>query len=227
MLLLWDIDGTLVEGLGVGRRAMVRTFAKLFGIADAFADIVMSGKVDPSIFREAVKKNGIEGWPDHLPLIQETYLQELAQAMIETPVRVNPGILESLNHLRHKGYLHALGTGNLQQGAHQKMQSCDLLDYFPTGGFADGLFERNAVIARAKTISQRHYNLSADYPTLVIGDTPRDVEAAHVNGMPCLALASSRFSVADLQEVGADWVMEEMDGHLADGMFTQFFASLG
>ena len=55
-LILFDIDGTLVQTGGAGTRSLSMAFEQLYGVADAFADITMAGKMDPRILAEALDR---------------------------------------------------------------------------------------------------------------------------------------------------------------------------
>ena len=46
--------------------------------------------------------------------------------------------------------------------------------------------------------------------TVLVGDTPLDVEAARVAGARAVAVASGEFSVADLAASGADAVLPDL-----------------
>ncbi len=44
----------------------------------------------------------------------------------------------------------------------------------------------------------------------MVGDTPRDVDAAHTIGAPCLAVATGGATADTLRDAGADWVFEDL-----------------
>ena len=44
----------------------------------------------------------------------------------------------------------------------------------------------------------------------MIGDTPRDIEAAHVNRAACIAVATGPFEASELRDAGADLVVESL-----------------
>ncbi|MGW2051778.1 HAD family hydrolase [Streptomyces sp. NPDC001858] len=47
-------------------------------------------------------------------------------------------------------------------------------------------------------------------PTVLIGDTPRDVRAPHDTGARCIAVTSGIHSVAELRAAGADFVVPDL-----------------
>ena len=58
-LLLFDIDGTLIDPGGAGRRSLTKAFHQMFSIPDAFANIATAGKTDTQIIREALSLHGL------------------------------------------------------------------------------------------------------------------------------------------------------------------------
>jgi phosphoglycolate phosphatase-like HAD superfamily hydrolase len=49
---------------------------------------------------------------------------------------------------------------------------------------------------------------------IVIGDTPHDVEGAHSAGMECVGVGSHQFSVGQLRDAGADYVIGSLEDAL-------------
>ena len=58
-LILFDIDGTLINPGSVGRRSLTEAFHELFSVQDAFSDITMAGKTDIQIIKEALTAHGL------------------------------------------------------------------------------------------------------------------------------------------------------------------------
>ena len=58
-ILLFDIDGTLMLSGGAGRRAIDRAFFELYGISDAFGEVVPDGNTDPKIFSEIMDNHDV------------------------------------------------------------------------------------------------------------------------------------------------------------------------
>jgi phosphoglycolate phosphatase-like HAD superfamily hydrolase len=80
-LVLFDIDGTLVNTGGAGTEAMNRAFAELYRIADAFADIHMSGKTDPAILAEALGYHQLQPEDSILEAFHERYVFHLRRTI--------------------------------------------------------------------------------------------------------------------------------------------------
>ncbi len=106
MLVLFDIDGTLVSSGEAGTRALNRAFEDLFGIREAFRDIKMAGKTDPQIMREAMLAHGLSPTDENLQRMKEAYIRHL-RVEIENPWRRTfPWGPEALKRLKAKGKWH-------------------------------------------------------------------------------------------------------------------------
>ncbi len=211
MLLLFDIDGTLISSGEAGTRALNRAFEELFGIKDAFKEIRMAGKTDPQIMREAMQKQGIPPTEENLQAMIEGYLKYLKVEIDNPWRRTMPGVTEALQKLHIKGYSLGLLTGNLEQGARIKLAPFGLNRYFPAGAFGSDHEDRNKLLPIA--IERFSYNGKRFVPerTVVIGDTPRDVECARVHGAYAVAVATGPYSADDLSDTGAHLVLESLE----------------
>jgi phosphoglycolate phosphatase-like HAD superfamily hydrolase len=117
-----------------------------------------------------------------------------------------------LRRLRGQGHITALLTGNLEPIARRKMALAGLADFFPPGqgAFGSDAEHRPELVPMAR---RRAGEDGRPYPraeTLLVGDTPFDVAAAHADEVRCVAVTGRRFGRAELDEAGADWVVEEL-----------------
>lgn len=214
MLILFDIDGTLVSSGEAGTRSLNRAFEELFGIPHAFRDIKMAGKTDPQIMREAMQLHGIAPTEENLKNMIEAYIRYL-RVEIENPWRkLFPGVKEALEHLKNRNHHMGLLTGNLQEGARIKLSPFGLNPYFPTGAFGSDHEDRNQLLPIAiERFSSNGVRFTPEQ-TIVIGDTPRDIQCAHVHGAYAVAVATGPYSADELSANGADLVLgtlEEID----------------
>ena len=67
-LILFDIDGTLIDPGGVGRKSVTRAFYEVFSIEDAFSGIEMAGKTDIQIIKEALSLHGLSSGDNALSI---------------------------------------------------------------------------------------------------------------------------------------------------------------
>jgi phosphoglycolate phosphatase len=208
-IFLFDLDGTLINGAGAGMRALELACRQEFGLEGATSGVVFDGMTDLAIVRAILEPRG-RGGERNLQRLIQAYLEHLPRTVAEASgYRVLEGVVETLDYLEKKGRLYALATGNVVEGARIKLERGGLWGRFPTGGFGSDAEERVQIV---KTALERARKLLGDdsAQAVVVGDTPRDVRAACGAGLPALAVASGRFSVAELKAAGAELVLESL-----------------
>lgn len=96
-------------------------------------------------------------------------------------------------------------TGNIARGADLKMRRYGLARHFSFGAYGCDHRDRNRLGPVAMERAARHAGRGfSAAETLVIGDTPKDIACAKAMGASCLAVATGRFSVEELNAAGAD-----------------------
>lgn len=213
MLLLFDIDGTLVRGRPLTHQlALEEAAVEVFGLsvpegATPVADVEPWGKTDRQILRDVLRRAG-------LPSPAEGDLARWERRACEAYVRLEVDgeasdelgeTAAALERLRAAGHALALVTGNLEPIARRKLELRGLGGYFPArqGGFGSDAELRPELvpIARSRAASNGLPHPSSD--TILIGDTPLDVAAAAADGVRCIGVTGKRFSAADLLGAGA------------------------
>ncbi len=214
---LFDIDGTLVSAGGAGRRALERTLGEHCAVLDfRLAGLRLDGMTDRLIVREAMRLLDREFDGTLCDAVLSRYVEHLRAEILGPGYAVLPGVIDTLETLRARGALVALCTGNVAEGARLKLARGDLDRYFDWGasavcGFADDGEDREHVVRAAlRRTSGRLGRAVAPGEALVIGDTPRDVSAAHAVGIPVLGVATGRFTEAELHAAGADHVVPSL-----------------
>jgi phosphoglycolate phosphatase-like HAD superfamily hydrolase len=201
-LLLWDIDGTLIVSHGAGVRAMERAIVARFGIKGDLSRVDWAGRTDTWITGEVLRQVGLPDTPENRHSYLEAYLAELPRELREGPPgQVLPGILELLEHYHgHPEVAQGLLTGNLRKGAEFKLTHFRVWHYFEFGAFADDSPLRNDLGPHALRRAREHHDVAfAPENTFIIGDTPRDIECGKVIGARTIAVATGKFSLAELQ----------------------------
>ena len=151
----------------------------------------------------------------------EKFLEDFLRFLPEELPRGNPRILPGVEELTLlAGKDDAIGqgllTGNLAAGAKIKLSYFGLWDRFPFGAFADDASERELLgpIALARASAFHKTDFTPEH-TVVIGDTLRDVACAQAFGATCLAVASGKHGVDELQAAGADCLVESLEDETA------------
>lgn len=215
-LVLFDIDGTLIDSGGAGTRSLNYAFEEVFSIHDAFKGISMAGKTDIQILKEGLGRHGLDAENGNAGLLCERYIAYLRTEIGNPGKHLKPGIAESLGLLAgRKDVSLGLLTGNIEPGARIKLDPFRLNVYFPLGAFGNDHEDRNKLLPIAvERFSLRHQREIPYNDCVVIGDTPRDVECAKIYGAYSVAVATGPYSYASLLGSGADMVlrtMSEMD----------------
>jgi phosphoglycolate phosphatase-like HAD superfamily hydrolase len=186
LLLLWDIDGTLLSYGGAREHAaaLIQALNEVHG-ADLPADAVTRnrpmGKTDRRIARELL--GGADPGDDWIPRVWELYQQadlgRLRQGAMD-------GAREALQWAVDAGHVNALLTGNIEPVAHHKLEAAGLGEWFERGrgAFGSDAEDRRELVPIAR---ERAGGWPADR-TVVIGDAPGDVECALAGGAIAVAL---------------------------------------
>ena len=220
-LVLWDIDGTLVQAGDVGRDIFTEAFQAVLGRAPdqvAACMLAMAGRTDPEIALEFLAAHEIaeaEG-ERHLPAFSEALATALAAkaALIRERGRALPGAREMLAALgRSDGVVQSLLTGNVQPNALLKLASFELDGYldFDVGGFGSDNRHRPSLVEVARAKAEGKYGTAFAGPaTVLVGDTPLDVDAGRAGGARVVAVATGPHGVAELEATGADAVLADL-----------------
>jgi phosphoglycolate phosphatase-like HAD superfamily hydrolase len=214
-VLLFDIDGTLVTTGGVGRRALERAFELAYDRPDACSSFRLDGMTDRSIVRLALDAIGQPVTPEAIDGILRRYVEileaEVAQADM-TQYRVHAGMEEAVDAARSReGYAVGLGTGNIREGARVKLARVGLYDRFGFGGFGCDHEHRVELIRRGAERGAERLGLPlSECRVVVIGDTPKDVDAAKGIGAECIGVGTGRFTPEELMAAGADKAFRDL-----------------
>ncbi len=210
-LVLFDIDGTLMLTGGAGMRAFFRAFELVFGIPVRTEVIRPDGKTDPLIAKELLDYFGRrDQWTaESSAALFSAYLEllkeEMSLALSMRAVEVLPGVVDLLKALASdERYALGLVTGNLEGGAAIKLEASDLNRYFRFGGYGSDSEDRTELIRRAIQRGTQLVSPAAVDASIVIGDTPLDIIHGHAAGAAIVAVASARYSIADLERHDPD-----------------------
>lgn len=217
-LYLFDVDGTLVHAGGAGRRAFERALMDRCGhAAPTLGPLRLDGMTDRLIARKALELLGLPFDDAFCDGILERYVEHLHEEIDGPGYAVLPGVLPLLDALRARGGLVGLCTGNVVEGARLKLRRGGVDRYFDWSagavfGFAaDGEEREKLVLAALQRAAARLGRPVPPREAVVVGDTPRDVAAAHHAGCTALGVATGRFSEDELRACGADHVVPALD----------------
>ncbi|MGL4422077.1 MAG: HAD family hydrolase [Gemmataceae bacterium] len=212
IVLLFDIDGTLVRTGGAGKAAMEAALVRHFGVRTIRDVVRYSGRTDVAIAADLLAAHDLPVSVSEGERLTERYLDELPAALAAHPGNICPGLLPLLAKL-HQNPAVSLGllTGNIRRGARIKLEHFDLWNRFAYGGFGDRHTDRDDVARAALVAAEDHHGHRID-PRLVwvIGDTPLDVSCARAIGAKVVAVATGYHPLDELQSTGADLVLPDL-----------------
>jgi phosphoglycolate phosphatase len=217
-LLLWDIDGTLIRGGGVGSDAIRRAAAVVVGKETIDQTVVMHGKTDQQILTELLVAAEIaeHAVPELLPAaIAETErLLALAEADLRRRGELIPGVVEVLERMVPlRGVRQTVVTGNLAANAAVKLAAFDLVAYFDmeAGAYGTDHLDRSRLVPIAlQRVEQLRGERYLPEEVWVIGDTPGDLACARAAGVRCLLVATGWIPMSELRSLEADAVLADL-----------------
>lgn len=220
-MLLFDIDGTLVDTGGSGLKVLHDTAIELFAGELSFEGIDTAGRLDPSLFEEAAERCGFRpGEGDHERL-RDAYVEALAQGLAgpDPKLKALPGTLDLMEQLvqliaTRNGDGPVLGclTGNYGGAAHAKLNATGFDPaVFTITAFGDEAPTRPGLTELAlQRYATQHGHAPDPARVVVIGDTPHDIDCAHAHGCIALGVATGRFDRQQLVAAGADIVADDL-----------------
>ncbi|MBC9866473.1 MAG: HAD hydrolase-like protein [Opitutae bacterium] len=212
ILLLWDIDGTLLSAEGAGPQAFERALWLQFGERIQLSSIDWPGSTDFAIAYALLEKLGWEVNRKNARNLLDSYLEELPGLLESTRTKANPGVLELLEVFdRESGVYQALLTGNIQRGSQLKLGHIGVEHYFLFGAYADYSDHRNDLGFHALDLARKRLgkDFSGDQ-VYVIGDTPKDIECGKHIGAHTVAVATGHHSVKELAKHQPSVVLESL-----------------
>ncbi|MEL7471759.1 MAG: HAD hydrolase-like protein [Planctomycetota bacterium] len=223
MLVLFDIDGTLLLSEGVGMGSIEAAGRRLHGPAFRASDVKPGGGIDPVLLREVLARNGVEPTRQAIQDLRRAYEAELAEALsVRNTVQALPGAAELVARVAQAGDM----TTGLLTGNYEATGSLKLTH----GGFAVETFEIRVwgddspecpfegdprrehlpEVARDRYHARFERSLR-DRDVVIIGDTERDIEAARAVGARVIAVSTGHVPAGTLESFGPDRVIESLE----------------
>jgi phosphoglycolate phosphatase len=208
--ILFDIDGLLITTGGAGTRSWRWAFNELYGIPADIGRFTEAGMTDPVIGRLTFTGViGHEPSAEELAKVISHYLLRLPdEVAASSGYKVLAGVDELLPRLSKDGFLLGITTGTVEAAAHIKLARGDLNRYFSFGGYGSDSADRGELTRKAIDRAGEILGTEIDpQSVLVLGDTPKDISAAHAAGAIGVGVASGHYNTAELQDAGADYVL--------------------
>lgn len=210
-VLLFDIDGTLLNAGGSGQAAMEAVLQREFGATGPVERIPTAGRTDRAITRDLFQYYGVPADEATWRRFQEAYYAELPRHLAGKEGVVLPGVRPLLASLTEREHV-TLGllTGNLAAAARVKLEHFHLHEHFEFGGYGDEHADRDDVARQARREVRQRLPEVPDDRVWVIGDTPADIRCARAINARVLAVATGVFAADELSPHAPDVLLQDL-----------------
>ena len=207
-LLLFDIDGTLMEESPTHTASFNYVCQSIYGVQTDIDSFPRHGMTDTGILYGLLKKENVED-----EQIRNS-MKRAFSAMVEyVSANLKPDDYRLLDHvnivlekLHNSEYSLGILTGNLQAIASLRLEHSGISSYFIAGGYGDDSRVRSELVNHA---IQRFGKSIEREDIYLIGDTPLDIRAARDASVNAIAVATGVYKAPDLS--GADIVLENFN----------------
>lgn len=216
VLVLWDLDLTLLDPAGFGSRMITPVLTDMLG-REPVMGASFAGRTDRAILTDLLVRNGLEVDDDELVLATMDAVAERCESFADDLLAGGGGPLPgahdavralAANPLVHQGIV----TGNMRRTALLKLRVCgfDGLPDPALGAFGDHHSDRAHLVRDAIAAARGQDLHAAPSHTVVVGDHVHDVRGALDAGARCVGVATGRVSADDLRAAGADAVLPDL-----------------
>lgn len=216
-LVLFDIDGTLLDTQGAGRRGFQAALLDVFHTTGPIDSYRFCGRTDPEIARYLLTAAGIseDRLMADLPRLWDQYLANLEIELANRPARLCPGVRTLIERIESDGDRTVLGllTGNIEPGARLKIEGSGIgYSRFQLGAFGSDHEIRDQLpavaVARAEARMGHHFEGKS---IVIVGDTPADIACGAQLGARSIAVATGLFTEEQLAGCGPDFLFVTLE----------------
>ena len=216
-LILFDIDGTLLDAKGIGRVSTRRALLEMFGTTGRLETHHFAGKTDRGTLCELLDMDDTEAGR-HMPAFEACLARHMRELLPGYGPVALPGALETVQQLRKRGdCLTGIVTGNTAATTPLKLDAAGFDPaWFPVRACGSEASDRNVLPALAMERARAHSGraITAQQVT-VVGDTPADVACARAVGARSVAVSTGFSSREELLAAGPDYLLDGLDGILS------------
>ncbi|MFI1163267.1 HAD family hydrolase [Streptomyces sp. NPDC020801] len=219
VLVLWDIDRTLLYVGDIDRQVYREAFAEVVGRPAERLPARGTGVTMPLAIRGLLLDNGVpeRNITELVARIVELLPQRLAGhwADLRSKGVLMPGAINALRAVHdHPHLVPTVVTGNLRANALLKLEAFGLDRFVDTGigGYAsDDAHRPNLVATAQKRAEVKYRTYFSRSNTVIIGDSLEDVRTGREGGSAVVGIPSGKVTAVQLQEAGADVVCNSLE----------------
>jgi phosphoglycolate phosphatase len=214
-LVLFDIDGTLLNAGGAGKRAVTRALHEVYGETGQVQRYNMAGRTDPQILREVLGQAGLdrERIDAGMDAFWDVYIRVLRDTLDPATVRALPGAAALVDRVEAENdTVLGLLTGNVLEGARIKVDAAGLgFERFQVGAYGSDHGDRAELPAVAVRRAKERTGVEFSRKQIVIiGDTPFDISCGEALGVRTIATATGTYSRDELADCHPDHLFADL-----------------
>lgn len=216
-LILFDLDGTLVDIFDVHIKAFIKMEKEVFGVDLVPEDLIKNmGHPPRLVIGNPLIERGID--PKIIDKKLKTAYQSFKKHMekglkgVRSEDSVLPGVVKLLEVLSQKGEILGLITGNISTVGMLIMEKTDLAKYFKVHSFGDVALKRSEMIARATELAREKYGFIPNKENVfVVGDSIPEIEAGKEFGCKTIAVATGLTPERELEKEKPDFLFKSLE----------------
>jgi len=213
LLILFDIDGTLVRRAGPQHReALIYGVRKVTGLSTTTDGIPVHGMLDQDILTQMLARAGVSKREiaKSLPAIHDHAERIYLRTCPDIRRKTCPGVRSLLHRLTRRKATMALVTGNLTKIGWKKLECAGLKHYFQFGAFSEMAKTRAGLAKIAISQARKQGAITKQTPITLIGDAPSDILAAKANGIRSISVATGISSRDELSIYEPDILIDDL-----------------
>ncbi len=218
MLVLFDIDGTMLTTSRVGIKAMECAGREIFDGSFTVQDIEFAGRLDPMIIDDLLEPWGKRGCAEHRERFREGYGRHLELFVKEPGItRALPGVVELIDEVdRQQHGVLGLVTGNYPETGFTKISAAGIdPERFKINAWGSDSHSTPPTRNDLPGVAMSRYaeatgRVLQGSEVVIIGDTPHDVDCAMAHGCRCIATATGMYTRGVLDSTRADLVVDDL-----------------
>jgi len=212
-LVLFDIDGTIMDFPQEHKDAFAEAFRKVYGIDTDINIINPMGMTEQQIIIEVLRKKGVDDRIIKSKILEAMHAMTkyFEREMRSGGVKVLAGAEELIKELDKNKVLVGVVTGNLEKIARRKLKEAGLSDYIKLGGFGSDHISRSELVKLAIKKAEKNFGFEHGKNVYSIGDAPSDMKAGIEGGaFRCIGITTGVHSEGQLREAGADFIFKNL-----------------
>lgn len=215
-LLLFDIDGTLLNSHGATRAAKQSSMIDVFGLDGDVLDYPFGGKTDWQILNELLVPRGFDPIEigQKMPHYERVFAAHLRRVIGNFRVEALPGTLKLVQKMhRRKDVMVGLVTGNTSATAPIKLEAAGFDPaMFVVGAFGNESDDRNE-LPKIAMHRAAHHALGVPFQpqdVIIIGDTLADIACARANDAVAVAVLTGHGQQQALSNAKPDYLLDDL-----------------